>query len=126
MSQLNAGTYQAVLFDLDGTLIDTAPDMVGVLQALQSDNGLSPVAYELGRSYVSNGAVGLLRLGFPDAFVRVAGNHEIFHLEARQNPVLIFVFDRREKSNVTDHYVWPGKIPNVNQSAVESKLIRVI
>ncbi len=67
MSQLNAGTYQAVLFDLDGTLIDTAPDMVGVLQALQSDNGLSPVAYELGRSYVSNGAVGLLRLGFPDA-----------------------------------------------------------
>ncbi len=56
-----------MLFDLDGTLVDTAPDMVAVLQAMQLDHGLVPVAYELGRSYVSNGAVGLLRLGFPDA-----------------------------------------------------------
>jgi 2-phosphoglycolate phosphatase len=56
-----------VLFDLDGTLVDTAPDMVAVLQAMQSDHGLTPVDYELGRSYVSNGAVGLLQLGFPGA-----------------------------------------------------------
>ena len=61
------GGYSAVLFDLDGTLIDTAPDMVAVLQAMQDDHGQVPVDYELGRSYVSNGAVGLLRLGFPDA-----------------------------------------------------------
>jgi phosphoglycolate phosphatase len=54
-----------VLFDLDGTLVDTAPDMVAVLQALQHDRGLAPVTYERGRAYVSNGAVGLLRLGFP-------------------------------------------------------------
>jgi phosphoglycolate phosphatase len=59
-------TYSAVLFDLDGTLVDTAPDMVAVLQSLQEDHGLEPVGYQEGRSYVSNGAVGLLRLGFPD------------------------------------------------------------
>lgn len=59
--------YSAVLFDLDGTLVDTAPDMVDVLQSMQSDHSLEPVSYDLGRSYVSNGAVGLLRLGFPDA-----------------------------------------------------------
>ena len=52
------------MFDLDGTLVDTAPDMVAVLQALQQDHGQTPVSYDLGRSYVSNGAVGLLRLGF--------------------------------------------------------------
>lgn len=57
--------FTAVLFDLDGTLVDTAPDMVAVLQALQTDNGVEPVGYDLGRSYVSNGSVGLLRLGFP-------------------------------------------------------------
>ncbi len=67
MKLLNSGGYSAVLFDLDGTLIDTAPDMVAVLQDMQSDHGHTPVEYELGRSFVSNGAVGLLRLGFPDA-----------------------------------------------------------
>lgn len=67
MQSLNSDEYRAVLFDLDGTLVDTAPDMVAVLQSLQSDRGVTPVDYELGRSYVSNGAVGLLRLGFPDA-----------------------------------------------------------
>lgn len=60
----NSG-HQAVLFDLDGTLVDTAPDMVRVLRALQRDRGVSPVHYDIGRSNVSNGAVGLLRIGFP-------------------------------------------------------------
>ncbi len=41
--------------------------MVAVLQSLQADNGIEPVGYDLGRSYVSNGAVGLLRLGFRGA-----------------------------------------------------------
>jgi phosphoglycolate phosphatase len=67
LKRLDGGGYGAVLFDLDGTLVDTAPDMVAVLQAMQADHGLTPVDYEVGRSYVSNGAVGLLRLGFPDA-----------------------------------------------------------
>ncbi len=57
-------SYNAVLFDLDGTLIDTAPDMVAVLQDLQRDEGVEPVDYETGRSHVSNGSLGLLRLGF--------------------------------------------------------------
>lgn len=59
------GPYEAVLFDLDGTLVDTAPDMVAVLQAMQRAHGHDPIAYDLGRSCVSNGAVGLLRMGFP-------------------------------------------------------------
>jgi len=56
----------AVLFDLDGTLIDTAPDMVAVLQAMQLDHGVKPIAYQRARLNVSNGALGLLRVGFPD------------------------------------------------------------
>ncbi len=67
MSTFAGGGFSAVLFDLDGTLIDTAPDMVSVLQAMQHDHGHTPVDYDLGRSYVSNGAIGLLRLGFPEA-----------------------------------------------------------
>jgi phosphoglycolate phosphatase len=60
------GKIKAVFFDLDGTLVDTAPDMVGALQDLQKSKGVEPVPYELGRSHVSNGAVGLLSLAFPD------------------------------------------------------------
>jgi len=58
--------FEAVFFDLDGTLVDTAPDMVGALQELQRSHGRSPVTYDVGRANVSNGAMGLLRIGFPD------------------------------------------------------------
>ncbi len=57
----------AVLFDLDGTLIDTAPDMVRVLHEMTADYGAPTLPYERVRSYVSNGSLGLVRLGFPDA-----------------------------------------------------------
>lgn len=56
----------AILVDLDGTLVDTAPDLVGVLNKLLTDRGLPPVPYAVARNEVSNGALGLLRLGFPE------------------------------------------------------------
>ena len=37
---------QAVLFDLDGTLLDTAPDMVNALNALREEQGEKPLPYE--------------------------------------------------------------------------------
>lgn len=54
----------AVLFDLDGTLVDTAPDLVAVLNALLHEHGRAPMPYALARNEVSNGALGLLRIGF--------------------------------------------------------------
>ncbi|NNC77938.1 MAG: HAD-IA family hydrolase [Woeseiaceae bacterium] len=61
-----ANNHEAVFFDLDGTLVDTAPDMVGALQDLQRVLGRRPIEYDIGRSNVSNGAAGLLKIGFPD------------------------------------------------------------
>lgn len=55
----------AVLFDLDGTLLDTAPDMIHALNRICADEGAAPVAFDLARAYVSNGVAGLLRLAFP-------------------------------------------------------------
>jgi phosphoglycolate phosphatase len=55
-----------VLFDLDGTLVDTAPDLVAVLNALLVEHGRVRMPYAVARNEVSNGAVGLLRLGFGD------------------------------------------------------------
>jgi 2-phosphoglycolate phosphatase len=57
----------AILFDLDGTLLDTAPDMVGALNKLRFERGLAPLPYEHVRSSVSHGAARLVQLGFPEA-----------------------------------------------------------
>lgn len=64
--QIQDDSFDLVLFDLDGTLVDTAPDMVATLQDMQKAHGYEPVIYDFGRSNVSNGAMGLLRVGFPD------------------------------------------------------------
>ena len=57
---------RAVFFDLDGTLIDTAPDMVAILADLLAANGSEALPYQLARASVSNGAMGLIRLAFPE------------------------------------------------------------
>jgi len=56
--------YQAVLFDLDGTLLDTAPDMVAALNLLLAESDRAPADYELARLHVSKGALGLIDVGF--------------------------------------------------------------
>ena len=58
-------SIEAILLDLDGTLVDTAPDLVSVLNKLLTDRDRPPVPFAIARNEVSNGALGLLRLGFP-------------------------------------------------------------
>ncbi len=58
---------RAVLFDLDGTLLDTAPDLVGALNHLRGLEGLAPVAVSDYQRFVSRGALGLIREGLPAA-----------------------------------------------------------
>ena len=55
---------KGVLFDLDGTLVDTAPDLVQVLNRLLAIRNLPPYPFAIARNEVSNGALGLIRLGF--------------------------------------------------------------
>jgi len=56
----------AVLFDLDGTLLDTADDLVNALDALLASVGRPPANRQIARSQVSQGSVALTRLGFPE------------------------------------------------------------
>ena len=57
---------EAVLFDLDGTLIDTAPDMGGALNNLLIEEGLPALPLESIRPFVSQGGLVLTRLGFAE------------------------------------------------------------
>ena len=57
--------FAAVLFDLDGTLLDTAPDMIGAVNRLRHEHGLEPVLHAALRAHVSHGAARLVRRGMP-------------------------------------------------------------
>ncbi|CAA0125424.1 N-acetylmuramic acid 6-phosphate phosphatase [Halioglobus japonicus] len=56
-------TLRAVLFDLDGTLVDTADEFVPVVQTLRAEHGRAPMDPALIRASVSNGARALVSLG---------------------------------------------------------------
>src|SRR5690606_30887946 len=55
---------RAVLFDLDGTLADTAPDLAAALNKLRQERGLQPTPYEQLRPVASAGARGLIGVAF--------------------------------------------------------------
>ncbi|MFZ5580662.1 MAG: phosphoglycolate phosphatase [Pseudomonadota bacterium] len=57
-------TPQAFLFDLDGTLVDTAPDMAGALNRLRAEHDIAPLPFDAIRPWVSHGATALVKLGF--------------------------------------------------------------
>ena len=59
-------TIKTILFDLDGTLIDTAPDMANALNILLNEEGCKILKHETIRPVVSNGSVALVELGFPE------------------------------------------------------------
>jgi len=55
--------HKAVLFDLDGTLADTAPDLGGALNQLLLEQGLGPLPMDKLRPHVSSGARGMIGAG---------------------------------------------------------------
>ncbi len=54
-----------MLFDLDGTLLDTAHDLADALNELRRREGLEPLALARIRDFVSHGSSALVRLAFP-------------------------------------------------------------
>ena len=56
--------YEGIFFDLDGTLADTAPDLVAATNKLLVARNLTPKPYEFLRPYASAGARGLLEGAF--------------------------------------------------------------
>ena len=69
---------QAVLFDLDGTLLDSAPDLVGALNWVRAEEGLPALAVDEMSRHVSRGARGLLQAGMP-----AADDRQFEHWKAR-------------------------------------------
>ncbi len=56
----------AVWFDLDGTLVDSAPDLYQACLDICAENGVVAPAYDAFRPLVSRGGMAMLRASFPD------------------------------------------------------------
>ena len=96
MAEIFLGRHRSVLFDLDGTLVDTAPDMARVLADMLHAHGYPELPYDKTRSVVSNGSLGLIQLGFPDAD------------SERQRSLQQEYLDRYEQEVCRDSAVFPG------------------
>ena len=57
-------SLQAVLFDLDGTLIDSAPDLGAAADKMRTDRGLPSLPLETYRHMAGAGARGMLKIAF--------------------------------------------------------------
>ena len=62
----NNAQVKAVLFDLDGTLADTSPDMTDALNLLFTRHGKQTLDYDLVRKNTSRGSIAMIQLGFEE------------------------------------------------------------
>ncbi|PHX44002.1 phosphoglycolate phosphatase [Pseudomonas sp. NZIPFR-PS5] len=70
---------RAVLFDMDGTLLDTGPDFIAICQAMLAERGLPPVNDKLIRDEISGGARAMVSAAF--AMPPEAAEFEALRLE---------------------------------------------
>jgi phosphoglycolate phosphatase len=86
-----------VVFDLDGTLVDTAPDLVATLNVIFAREDLPPVAYEAARNMVGGGARSMIERGLAaegrklavaevDRLARDFIDHYAAHIADRSRP----------------------------------------
>lgn len=61
---MNTLKFKAVMFDLDGTLVDTAPDLASTLNYLLTIHDKAPLEFDDIRHVSSDGSKGLIELGF--------------------------------------------------------------
>jgi N-acetyl-D-muramate 6-phosphate phosphatase len=61
---MNLPIKTTILFDLDGTLLDTAPDMIGALNTLRKEQSLPALPSETLRGSVSHGSAAMISAGF--------------------------------------------------------------
>lgn len=91
----------AVLVDLDGTLVDTAPDIVEAVNRMLLERGAPPLPFDTIRGFIGNGVPTLIR--------RVLGASRAAGLDERDEPMALALFHRHYRdTNGRIGQVFPG------------------
>jgi len=88
---------RSILFDLDGTFADTAPDLAAALNAVLARHGKATLPYEIIRPVASHGGIALIKLGFG-----IEENHD--HFESLRQEFL----DYYQENLCRETRVFPG------------------
>jgi phosphoglycolate phosphatase len=86
-----------IAFDLDGTLVDTAPDLIDTLNTVFAQKGIAPVAFETARAMIGGGVRKLLERGLGaqglactpaevDPLFKIYLDHYVAHIADRSRP----------------------------------------
>ena len=93
-------SIKTVLFDLDGTLIDTAPDMAAALDQLCIEENQPVLTFDEVRPEVSNGSIALVTLAFGDQLSADRLEHlktRYLEIYEKQVAVMSRLFDGTQK-----------------------------
>ncbi|WP_332658170.1 HAD hydrolase-like protein [Brevundimonas sp.] len=106
-----------IAFDLDGTLVETAPDLVGTLNRLLAQQDLPPVPLESARNLIGHGAVALLKRGFEAAGA---------HWDEAASPALLKAFLADYLEHIADHSTaYPGSVEALDQLTARGAVLCV-
>lgn len=87
---------ECVLFDLDGTLVDTAPDLLHCLNITLQSQGFAPISQESAKPLISYGALAMI-------------NHAVQHASADQkNDLLVQMLDCYQQNIALHSRLYPG------------------
>lgn len=64
MTDLSTLSGATIVFDLDGTLVDSAPDLIGTLNVILQQEGIAPLPLDEARPFIGHGARRLMERGF--------------------------------------------------------------
>ncbi len=106
-----------IAFDLDGTLVETAPDLIGTLNRLLAARGLPPRPVSAARHLVGHGAVALLKDGFREAGAA---------WDEAEQPALLAAFLEDYLAHICDHsHVYPGVEAALDRLATRGAILCV-
>lgn len=106
-----------IAFDLDGTLVETAPDLVGTLNRLLAQNDLPSLPLESARNLIGHGAVALLKRGFESAGAQ---------WDEAASPALLKAFLADYLDHIADHSTaYPGSVEALEGLAARGAILCV-
>lgn len=106
-----------IAFDLDGTLVESAPDLIGTLNRLLVRAGHPEVPLASARHLVGHGALALLRHGFEEAGAT---------LEEAAAPALFDDFIADYRAHIADRsHAYPGVVETLDRLAARGALLCV-